>query len=93
MSVTAFLSFIRNSVGRSFGIFSRLLNAIAGSGPCCRFEPSCSHYGREAVERYGMWRGSWLAFGRVLRCRPGGEWGFDPVPQLKVLTAELGNKI
>ena len=93
MSETTLLNAIRTLVGRSFGIFSRVLNTFAGSGPCCRFEPSCSQYGREAVERFGMARGSWLASARVLRCRPGGEWGFDPVPQLQVLTAELGNKV
>jgi putative membrane protein insertion efficiency factor len=47
---------------------------------CCRFEPSCSHYGLEAVRVHGPLLGGWLAFRRVLRCRPGGGWGVDPVP-------------
>ena len=46
----------------------------------CRFYPSCSAYAYEAVERWGAWRGLRLAFGRLLRCRPYGGRGFDPVP-------------
>jgi putative membrane protein insertion efficiency factor len=46
----------------------------------CRFEPSCSEYAREAVTRHGAWRGARLAAARVLRCRPGGGAGYDPVP-------------
>ena len=46
----------------------------------CRFYPSCSDYAYEAVERWGVWRGIRLAFGRLMRCRPYGGHGFDPVP-------------
>ena len=49
-------------------------------GPCCRFEPSCSHYGIEALRHHGPWRGLWLTGRRLLRCRPFGPCGFDPVP-------------
>ena len=45
----------------------------------CRFEPSCSQYTAEAVERYGIVRGSWLGLKRVSRCRPMGGQGYDPV--------------
>ncbi len=47
----------------------------------CRHVPSCSQYGLEAIERYGALRGGWLALKRVGRCRPGGSWGYDPVPE------------
>jgi putative membrane protein insertion efficiency factor len=47
----------------------------------CRFHPSCSAYAFEAVERWGVWRGGRLALGRVLRCRPWGRFGYDPVPE------------
>lgn len=50
-------------------------------GGSCRFEPSCSNYGIQAIERFGLARGSWLALRRVLRCRPFGPWGDDPVPE------------
>jgi len=46
----------------------------------CRFCPSCSAYAHEAVEKWGTWRGVWIAFRRLLRCRPLGGHGYDPVP-------------
>ncbi|MGI5869480.1 MAG: membrane protein insertion efficiency factor YidD [Kiritimatiellia bacterium] len=49
-------------------------------GAVCRFEPSCSNYGIEAFEHYGFWRGGWLTLRRMLRCRPFGPSGYDPVP-------------
>ena len=48
----------------------------------CRFVPSCSQYSYEAVERFGLARGSWLTLKRLLRCHPfSGKFGFDPVPE------------
>lgn len=49
-------------------------------GGACRFVPSCSAYAREAIERHGAVRGSWLAVRRLSRCHPFGGSGFDPVP-------------
>jgi putative membrane protein insertion efficiency factor len=49
-------------------------------GGSCRFLPTCSEYAREALERHGAWRGSWLALRRLSRCHPLGASGFDPVP-------------
>jgi putative membrane protein insertion efficiency factor len=46
----------------------------------CRFEPSCSRYASEAILRHGARRGCRLALSRLLRCRPFGPRGFDPVP-------------
>ena len=46
----------------------------------CRYTPSCSHYAQESVERLGPWRGGLLALRRLLRCRPFGGSGYDPIP-------------
>ena len=51
--------------------------------PCCRFIPTCSAYAVEAVEKYGAWKGGWLALRRVLRCNPFHRQKsiqYDPVP-------------
>ena len=49
-------------------------------GHSCRFQPTCSAYALEAIERHGAARGGWLAARRVCRCHPWGAAGFDPVP-------------
>jgi putative membrane protein insertion efficiency factor len=53
-------------------------------GRQCRFLPTCSEYGAEAIGKYGPWKGGWLAVKRISRCHPfeklGGKSGFDPVP-------------
>jgi putative membrane protein insertion efficiency factor len=48
--------------------------------PVCKFEPSCSAYAVDALERHGARRGSWLTARRLLRCRPGAIGGQDAVP-------------
>ncbi|MCP4833303.1 MAG: membrane protein insertion efficiency factor YidD [Phycisphaera sp.] len=58
--------------------YQRFLSPLLGGH--CRFEPSCSRYAREAIERHGPLRGGWLAARRLVRCRPGGGAGHDPVP-------------
>lgn len=49
--------------------------------PLCRHYPSCSRYAVEALHGHGVFRGSWLAFTRILRCNPLSKGGFDPVPR------------
>lgn len=52
----------------------------AGRISPCRFQPSCSSYALEALERHGAMRGGWLAVRRIARCNPFGGHGWDPVP-------------
>jgi putative membrane protein insertion efficiency factor len=47
----------------------------------CRYEPSCSEYATEAIEKFGIFKGTALALWRVLRCNPFSRGGFDPVPR------------
>ena len=47
--------------------------------PTCRFTPSCSRYGLDAIQRYGAIRGGWLVLWRVLRCNPIHSGGYDPL--------------
>lgn len=51
-----------------------------GRPPACRFQPTCSHYGHEAIERHGALKGSWLILWRLIRCNPFNHGGCDPVP-------------
>jgi putative membrane protein insertion efficiency factor len=60
------------------GLYRRLLSPVLP--PACRFQPTCSEYGYEAIARYGILAGGRLAVWRVLRCNPFGDSGYDPVP-------------
>jgi len=50
-------------------------------GPRCRHLPSCSEYADQAIARFGLWAGSWMALARFLRCHPWGTHGLDFVPE------------
>ena len=58
-------------------LYQLLLRPLLGGQ--CRFYPSCSEYARQVVTDHGGLRGGWLALRRILRCRPGGGSGYDPV--------------
>ncbi|MCL2327107.1 MAG: membrane protein insertion efficiency factor YidD [Bacteroidetes bacterium] len=56
----------------------------------CRFTPTCSHYGIEALQKHGLFKGGYLLTKRLLRCNPWGGSGYDPVPEK--VDKGLGNK-
>jgi len=64
-------------------IFIRLYQKVVSPSlptDTCRFYPSCSHYGYQAVYKYGVFKGGWLSIKRVFRCNPFNPGGIDPVP-------------
>jgi putative membrane protein insertion efficiency factor len=61
--------------------YQRLISPLLGSN--CRFNPTCSSYAIEAVNRFGVIKGGWLTGKRILRCHPFNEGGDDPVPPIK----------
>ena len=60
-------------------VYQKTVSPILPEGTC-RFYPSCSHYGYQAIYKYGAIKGSLMATWRVLRCNPFNPGGFDPVP-------------
>ncbi len=49
-------------------------------GANCRYTPTCSQYGKEAIQKYGPFKGGWLTIKRIVSCNPWGGHGHDPVP-------------
>ena len=60
------------------GFYRRFISPMIG--PRCRFTPTCSAYGLEAIQKHGPWKGGWLTVKRLLRCHPFTPCGCDPVP-------------
>lgn len=69
-------------MGRKIGVFLIRLyqRTTRWKPPSCRYTPSCSQYTLEAVEKYGLLRGSWMGLKRIARCHPFHPGGHDPVP-------------
>jgi len=61
-------------------LYQMCISPFIGGRCACRFSPTCSEYTRIAIEKYGLVRGTWMGMKRISRCRPGGGYGYDPVP-------------
>ena len=68
----------RNAGRGLIWIYRHTLSLLVGYN--CRHLPTCSVYGDEAIERYGLWAGGWMTLARLLRCQPWGTSGIDNVP-------------
>ena len=76
------MKFINKLFGWFFLVLIRIyLYAISTLlGTNCRFTPTCSQYGIEAIRKYGPFKGGWMTLKRIGRCHPWGKHGHDPVP-------------
>ena len=59
-------------------LYQRTLSQITPA--TCRFYPSCSEYGYQAIAKYGVFKGGWMTVKRIVRCNPFNPGGYDPVP-------------
>jgi putative membrane protein insertion efficiency factor len=69
-------------LGRFFLLIIQLYRWLLSPllGAACRYTPTCSQYGKEAIEKFGPFKGAWLTIKRIGRCHPWGGHGHDPVP-------------
>jgi len=72
---------------------SPIKTALLGPSARCRYTPSCSEYGLEAIQLHGAVSGGWLALKRVCRCHPWGGCGHDPVPERKLKVPGSGLRV
>lgn len=59
-------------------LYQKTISPLLGAQ--CRYTPTCSQYGLEAIKKHGALKGSWLTIKRIVSCNPWGGSGFDPVP-------------
>lgn len=59
-------------------LYQRTFSRVTPSA--CRFYPSCSEYGYQAIQKYGLLKGGWMGLRRIARCNPWNPGGYDPVP-------------
>jgi len=62
----------------SIRFYQRFISPL--TPPSCIYEPTCSNYAIQAINKYGAAKGAWLAARRILRCHPWAQGGYDPVP-------------
>lgn len=63
----------------AIGVYKRWISPLLGQN--CRYQPTCSTYAAEAIDRFGLAKGGWLGLRRLGRCHPFREGGYDPVPE------------
>jgi len=73
---------MKGLIGKLFIVLIRIyqLSISPILGQNCRYTPTCSEYGVEAIKKHGAFKGGWLALKRILSCHPWGGHGHDPVP-------------
>ncbi len=80
--MTALMNFVKLLIGYVFILIIKLYQYLISplTGASCRYTPTCSQYGIEAVKKYGAFKGGWLTLKRIASCNPWGSHGPDPVP-------------
>jgi putative membrane protein insertion efficiency factor len=75
-------NFIKSCIGAFFLLLIRFYQYFISplTGASCRYTPTCSAYGAEAIKKHGPFKGGWLTLKRIARCHPWGGHGHDPVP-------------
>lgn len=71
---------LKNLLLLTLNMFMLLVRPLLGPRGVCRFVPTCSQYARQAISKYGAFKGSWLAAVRLSKCHPFHAGGYDPVP-------------
>ena len=73
---------LKKIIGGFFVILIRIYQYLISplTGASCRYTPTCSQYGVEAIKKYGAFKGGWLTLKRIASCNPWGGHGHDPVP-------------
>jgi putative membrane protein insertion efficiency factor len=80
--MTIIINILKRLVGGLFILFIKLYQSLLSPllGAQCRYTPTCSQYGVDAINKYGAFKGGWLTLKRIGRCNPWGGHGHDPVP-------------
>jgi putative membrane protein insertion efficiency factor len=80
--MSALTQTLKKIVGSFFIVLIKLYQYLLSPmlGASCRYTPTCSQYGMDAIKKYGGFKGGWLTLKRIARCNPWGGHGHDPVP-------------